>query len=142
MTFRQTEIDRVVRGFRERSLPKAEWTHEAHLLVAFHYVSLYGREKALCLMRPGIILYNHAVGGVSDENGGYHETLTCFWISIIDKYLKENGNDSAPHIDQVNHFLSSPQAARDWPLQFYSKAYLMSLEARSMWVAPDIKGLM
>ena len=41
----------------------------------------------------------------------------------------------------VNDLLLSPMGRRDWPLRFWSKERLMSVEARRGYVAPDLAPL-
>jgi hypothetical protein len=41
----------------------------------------------------------------------------------------------------VNELLLSPMGRRDWPLRFYSSERLLSTEARSKFIAPDIRAL-
>ena len=40
--------------------------------------------------------------------------------------------------DRVNTLLLSPQDRREWPLGFYSRERLFSVEARLGWVEPDL----
>ncbi|MBM5823050.1 MAG: hypothetical protein FJ082_11535 [Cyanobacteria bacterium K_Offshore_surface_m2_011] len=41
------EIARLVRAFEALSLPRANWTHRAHLAVGVHYVRHWGLDGAL-----------------------------------------------------------------------------------------------
>ena len=41
----------------------------------------------------------------------------------------------------VNALLLSPMGRRDWPLRFYSKARLFSVEARREYIVPDLAAL-
>ncbi len=38
----------------------------------------------------------------------------------------------------VNGLLAAPEGQRDWPLRFYSRERLFSVEARRKFVAPDL----
>ena len=61
-------------------LPKAEWTHEAHLATCA-WLILERREIAPEQDLPDLIRrYNESVGGVNDETQGYHETITQVFI--------------------------------------------------------------
>jgi hypothetical protein len=42
---------------------------------------------------------------------------------------------------RVNLLLGSPQGRREWPLRFYSRERLFSVEARLGWVEPDLEAL-
>ena len=66
----------VGEGMISRTLPREEWTHEAHL-AATTYLLLRHPEIDLDVELPGLIRrYNESVGGVNDETQGYHETIT------------------------------------------------------------------
>ena len=45
------EIARFVERFEACTLPKAEWTHQAHLLIALWYLSRRGPDEALTIVR-------------------------------------------------------------------------------------------
>jgi hypothetical protein len=55
-------------------------------------------------------------------------------------FLAEADRDTALH-ELVNALLRSPMGSRDWPLRFYSRERLFSVEARRIFVAPDIAAL-
>ncbi|MGB0175731.1 MAG: hypothetical protein ACPF9D_01105, partial [Owenweeksia sp.] len=68
-------------------LPKPEWTHEAHLVVAIWYSSLYPFEEALSLVRQNITAHNESVGTPNTDTEGYHETITRFWLMVARHFL-------------------------------------------------------
>ena len=128
---------RVGEGLLARSLPKAEWTHEAHL-AATTYLLLDHPEIDLDTALPGLIrAYNESVGGVNDDTQGYHDTITRAYLHGVRLFLSE-ANPAAPINDLINDLLHSPMGRRDWPLRFWSKDRLMSVEARRGWVEPDL----
>ncbi|MBY0424054.1 MAG: hypothetical protein K2Q22_00325 [Cytophagales bacterium] len=129
------EIETLVDQFKSQSLPKAKWTHEAHLTVALWYLSYYSFEEALCYLRSGIIAYNTSVGTENSPYSGYHETFTVFWTKVIDDYLKTNKSNL---LTDFNNFLQSPWASRQLPLQYYSKELLFSTKARALYCEPDL----
>lgn len=83
-------IELLVKRFQERTLPKDEWTHEAHLIVALWHLKKYNKAEATCLLRAGIINYNLVIGTPNTGNSGYHETITLFWIKLIDYFIDRN----------------------------------------------------
>ena len=130
-------IARVGEGLLARTLPKEEWTHEAHL-AATTYLLLVHPEIDLDLALPSLIRsYNESVGGVNDDTQGYHDTITRAYLHGIRLFLSE-ANTTAPIHELVNDLLHSPMGKRDWPLRFWSKDRLMSVEARRGWIAPDL----
>ena len=70
------EITHIGEGLLARTLPRSEWTHEAHL-AATTYLLLKRQDVDLDKDLPGIIRrYNESVGGVNSDTEGYHETVT------------------------------------------------------------------
>ncbi|MBL7850086.1 MAG: hypothetical protein JNN04_04235 [Cyclobacteriaceae bacterium] len=125
----------VVAGFRDRTLPKEKWTHEAHLVTAIWFHVNHTPEEAICYLRSGIITYNDSVGGKNTPTDGYHETMTLFWCRTISAFVAANRQLSL--VDLCARFLASEQATKEYPLRFYSREVLFSAKARAIWVAPD-----
>jgi hypothetical protein len=122
------------------TLPKPEWTHEAHLATTA-YLLLRHPEIDLDKELPGLIRrYNESVGGVNSDTEGYHETITRVFLHGVRLFLSEADLDEPLH-ELVNELLLSPMGRRDWPLRFYSPARLFSVEARRSFVEPDIAAL-
>ncbi|GJM35757.1 MAG: hypothetical protein DHS20C18_47580 [Saprospiraceae bacterium] len=128
----------LVTAFEQRTLPEAMWTHQAHLTLGLWYLYQYTKAEALCRLRSGIISYNLSVGKKNTTSGGYHETLTLFWIEIIHQFLQQFGKNQ-PFKPTLHTFLESPLAHKDLPLQYYSREKLFTVEARGGWVCPDLK---
>jgi hypothetical protein len=134
------DVSHVGEGLLSRTLPRDEWTHEAHL-AATTYLLLRHPEIDLDEVLPGIIRrYNESVGGVNSDNEGYHETITRVFLHGVRLFLSE-ADRSEPIHELVNELLLSPMGRRDWPLRFYTPAKLFSVEARRTFVEPDIGAL-
>ena len=134
------EIEHIGEGMVTRTLPRPEWTHEAHL-AATTYLLLKRRDIDLDKELPGLIRrYNESVGGVNSDTEGYHETITRVFLHGVRLFLSE-ADASEPLHELVNELLLSPMGRRDWPLRFYSKERLFSIEARRDFVAPDLAAL-
>lgn len=136
-----TEIRQLVQQFQARSLPVADWTHEAHLIVALSYLRKYSKMEATCYLRTSIISYHSSQGGTHSKTSGYHETLTLFWIWAVDQFLKSPEAQGLSEAEQVTAFLVSSWADKRLPLVYYSKSHLMSLAARTYWQQPDRKAI-
>ena len=131
------EIERIGEGLVARTLPRADWTHEAHL-AATAYLLTRRADIDLDRQLPDIIRrYNESVGGVNSDSEGYHETITRTFLHGVRLFLIE-ADRSEPLHELVNELLLSSMGRRDWPLRFYSPQRLFSVEARCGWVAPDI----
>ena len=131
------EIEHLGEGLIARTLAKSEWTHEAHL-GATTYLLLGRPDIDLDAELPGLIRrFNESVGGVNSDTEGYHETITRAFLRGIRLFLEEADNDEPLH-ELVNELLLTPMGRRDWPLRFWTKDRLMSVEARRHFVEPDL----
>jgi len=135
-----TAIRALADGLLAATLPRASWTHEAHLAAT------------LCLVmeRPDIDLdaelggiirrYNVAAGGENTDTAGYHETITRFYLEALRRFAA-----AAPAgerlVETVNRLLASPVGDRNYPLRYYSRERLFSVAARRAWLAPDLQEL-
>jgi hypothetical protein len=134
------DVEHVGEGFLALTLPKPEWTHEAHLGTTT-YLLLRHPEIDLDKELPSIIRrYNESVGGVNSDTEGYHETITRMFLHGVRLFLAE-ADAKAPLHELVNELLMSPMGRRDWPLRFYSRDRIFSVEARRDFVPPDIAAL-
>jgi hypothetical protein len=134
------EVARVGEGLAARSLPRAEWTHEAHL-AATTYLLLRRPDIDVDTELPDLIRrYNESVGGVNSDTEGYHETITRAFLHGVRLFLAE-ADLQLPLHELVNELLLSPMGRRDWPLRFYSRERLLSVDARRAFVAPDLAAL-
>jgi hypothetical protein len=130
-------VERVGEGLLSRTLPRAEWTHEAHL-AATTYLLLRRPEIDVDAELPDLIRrYNESVGGVNSDSEGYHETITRAYLHGVRLFLSE-ADLSEPLHELVNQLLLSPMGRRDWPFRFYSRERLLSVEARRKFVPPDL----
>ncbi len=129
-------VRRVGRGLLDRTLPKPEWTHEAHL-AAIMWILLERPDIDLdARVREIISSYNEAAGGVNSDSMGYHDTITrCFIVGIRGHVSR---GSTSPIVSQVNALLLSAEGSREWPLRFYSRELLFSVAARRGYVPPDL----
>lgn len=134
------DVAHIGEGLLLRTLPRSEWTHEAHL-AATTYLLLRHPELDLDLKLPDLIRrYNESAGGVNSDTEGYHETITRVFLRGVRLFLSE-ADLSAPLFELVNDLLLSPMGSRDWPLRFYSPDLLFSVSARRAFAEPDIGAL-
>ncbi|BAZ51155.1 hypothetical protein NIES4103_38040 [Nostoc sp. NIES-4103] len=131
------EIDNLINRFKNCTLPRCEWNHFAHLIVALSYLTHYEEKQAINLIRQGIQEYNKAMGIKTTKNSGYHETLTLFWINIVRRYLF-NLEKSSSILELANELIHT-YGNKNLPLEYYSRDLLMSWEARNHWTVPDLK---
>ena len=137
--FRSTdEVRALVLAFEDTSLPYRQWTHAAHLTVGLWYRLWYGPDEAMNRMRTGLRRYNAAHAN-EPMRVGYHETITRFWLWVIDEYVRET--DVGGSIADFANALIAARVNRELPFQYYSREHLMSGAARAAWVEPDVRAL-
>jgi hypothetical protein len=135
-----SQIARIGEGLLACTLPRADWTHEAHL-AATTYLLTRRADIDIDRRLPGIIRgYNESVGGINSDSEGYHETITRLFLHGVRLFLTE-ADPKQPLHELVNELLLSPMGRRDWPLRFYSTERLFSVEARRNFVTPDVAAL-
>lgn len=130
------QIQALIEAFESGHLPKARWTHHAHLIVGLWYITHHGHPGALPVVRQRIRAFNEAVGTANTDTGGYHETLTRFFLGGIAGHLARH--PGVPLADLASSLLRSPMADKDWPLTRYTRERLFSVTARLAWVEPDL----
>jgi hypothetical protein len=133
------EILRLLCEFEACTLPRSRWTHHAHLLVALCYLMRHDEAEATRLIRSGIQRYNRACGIKTTKTGGYHETITLFYVRVIRRFLSTANPDCA--LVTLAHSLINSCGDKNLPLEYYSRKLLMSDRARAGWVEPDVKPL-
>ncbi|MBD2039182.1 hypothetical protein [Microcoleus sp. FACHB-672] len=134
-----SEIESLIRNFESCTLPRCEWTHHAHLIVALWYLTRYPEQKAINRIRENIQRLNRANGVLTTKDNGYHETITLFWIQIVSRHLLSEGENQT-FVNLANsliHNCGNPSL----PLEYYSRDRLMSWKARITWVEPELKSL-
>jgi hypothetical protein len=133
------EIDSLIHAFQEGSLPRSQWTHEAHLTVALWYLFYDSEQEAINAICNGIKRYNSVQGIEITQNSGYHETLTLFWVRTIRQYLADESQNRSI-VDLANGLIAK-YADRTLPFRYYTRDRLMSWEARQNWVEPDMRAM-
>jgi hypothetical protein len=136
---REDEIKRLVREFEACTLAGERWTHEAHLTVALWYLVRHTDAEATRLVRAGIQRYNLSRGVRVTKDGGYHETITLFYLRAIRLYL--DGAGATHTLAELLDGLMAACGAKNFPFEYYSRERLLSWEARTHWLEPDLKPL-
>ena len=132
----ERQVETLVRRFEACDLSLAEWNHRAHLTVAMWYLTHHPEERACERMIRGIRRFNHSNGIRESRRGGYHETLTLFWLGLGRRMI--DGHPERSPLQLVNRYLSAP---RETPYRCYSESLLWSCDARCHWVTPDLADL-
>ncbi|NYF78955.1 hypothetical protein [Granulicella arctica] len=133
----EVEIQEFLAAFESGTLPKARWTHAAHLLTGACYVHGLGEEAAIEQMRGAVRRYNEAVGGQNTSTSGYHETITVFWIKVLAVLLASEAMMSRAEFAAcaVERYTQARSLFRG----FYDFDIVASTEARRVWIEPSLK---
>mgnify|MGYP007073178026 CR=1 FL=1 len=125
---------RFLERFERCTLPESEWTHLAHVRIAWTCLELEAPDAALQRIRRGILRYNTEVLGRPHK---YHETVTEAFARLVAARRKtgERFGDFARRIDDI----LDPD--RPKLLEYYSPERLHSYAARDGFVEPDRKPL-
>jgi hypothetical protein len=125
------EVATLVEGFERATIPASEFTHVAHIAVALSYLNELPADQALARMRKNIRAFaaHHGVSGL------YHETLTTFWMKLLD-HVAANADADLPLWQRINSIVakwgtSAPVKAH------YSPEVIQSKTAREKWIPPD-----
>jgi hypothetical protein len=138
----ESEVAALVRAFENASIPASEFTHAAHIAVALSYLDTFPPEQALERMREKIRAFaaHHGVKNL------YHETLTTFWMRLLEHVASTSDVDSSRRSGTAKADLPLWQRinliVEDWtkrrPVEaHYSRELITSQEARDKWIPPD-----
>jgi hypothetical protein len=130
-----------LRAFEDLSLPFAQWTHPAHVKMAFLYLRAHPFDEALARMRKGIKAYNAANKVPEGPTSGYNETTTHAFLHLIAATMAAYGEAMAtPTADAFCD--THPQLMTRHVLRFfYSPQRRMHPLAKTQFVEPDLAPL-
>ncbi|XP_041364966.1 uncharacterized protein LOC121380213 isoform X2 [Gigantopelta aegis] len=125
-----------LQAFEHATLPFEDWSHEAHIRMAWNYIREYGRDAATPHIKLGIQKFNEQ--NKDKIKTGYHETITVFFIHMVANAIKSCNPDM-----QFHEFLEEHRylCDGDFMFQYYNKHTLFSEEARHRFIPPDKKPL-
>ncbi len=119
-------------AFESCTWPPADFSHRAHVRLAYTYLAECDVDEALERMRAAILrfLAHHGV-----DPARYHETMTRAWILAVKHFMVRSGDTSSADdfIDRNPPLLDSRIM-----LTHYSKDLLFSADARREFVEPDL----
>lgn len=121
----------VVHRFLAGTLDSTAWTHGAHLLVC-HHVLATSEAPAVALGRLRTLIQEHnARVGLRPGHGGYHETITQYYVGAMAHLGPATGAE----------VLAAPALQREAPLERWTTEALRSDAARTGWIDPDLAPL-
>eukprot|EP00045_Choanoeca_perplexa_P000983 m.17231 g.17231 ORF g.17231 m.17231 type:complete len:149 (+) comp10660_c0_seq1:195-641(+) len=129
-------------SFRRRTLPFEQWTHKAHLNLAFasHLETNLDRDQTWNHVRRDIQLYNelHA----ARLTVGYHATMTYCWVQLT-SYSTElfvsnrHGRSDSLEFAAFYEFAQDLHRSDAWR-QYYSQDLMFSAPAKATCHEPDL----
>jgi hypothetical protein len=133
------QVRQVLEAFQHATLPRSAWNHRAHLTVALSFARALSAADALNAMRHAIRRYNEAVGIENTPQSGYHETITVFFMQVLQLHVTRHPAQTSL-ADDAN-LLVAEWGRHDLPLLYYSRERLFSDQARAEWMPPDGQAL-
>lgn len=132
-------LEALAAAFIQHTLPKSSWTHEAHLRVGLWHLLRHTPDETVHLLRQRIRAYNLATGAENTETGGYHETITRFYVWLIQAFLDNQAVPGSP--EELAEQLVTDCGDKALPLRYWSRDILFSVPARQGWIPPDLQPL-
>jgi GNAT superfamily N-acetyltransferase len=129
------DLETLFSQFLDRTLPKAQWTHEAHLQVGLLLARRTPSPDLLATLRQEINAYNASVGDLNTDEAGYHETITAFYAKVLEAFARATAD--LPVSEASRLLLTSPLAGRRIVRRAYADATLQTREARRGVMPPD-----
>jgi hypothetical protein len=120
------------RAFERGEVPPSEFSHLAHVRLAWVYLHEAPTfAAALTHIRDGIQRFAASAGAARK----YHETITVLWMRLLIG-ARARVPVGCTFQDLLDH---CPELGdKDLPLRYYSRERLFSDAARAGWVAPDL----
>jgi len=120
-------------AFERQTLPFDDWTHEAHLRMAWGYLSRHPAHEAEQLIRQGIQRYN--IVNKTRVSRGFHESVTACFVRLVAAAVR--AGPPAENFDEFRrrhpHLLQSAVV-----YNHYSPELLATEDARTRFVEPDL----
>jgi GNAT superfamily N-acetyltransferase len=135
-----TDVE-FLRAFEDRTLPFDQWTHRAHIKVAYLYLRQYPFDVALDRLRTHIQAYNAANHRPEGPSRGYNETTTHALHRLVAAVMQAYGNtfpaSTADEFCDLHPQLLTKHALRF----FYSPGHRRHPLAKLRFVEPDLAPL-
>jgi hypothetical protein len=135
----EENLDHFLAAFASCTLPKEQFTHAGHITVAASYLFQSSATQVLPQIRIAIRRFNESVGGANTETAGYHETLTVFWLRIVEAHL--NQNQPASRLQATRLAVSAFSSRSGLHKDYYSGDVVQNTIARRQWLQPDLRPL-
>ena len=119
-------------NFESAVTPLTEFTHRAHLRLAYIYLCDHSLDSAYQQTRLALLNFLRAN---SIDAAKYHETMTRAWLQAVRHFMM-----TAPVMLSAADFIQHNSQLLDFKIMLthYSESRLFNNEARLAYVAPDL----
>lgn len=133
--------DELLTAFENLALPLEQWTHRAHVRLAYLYLQNAAFDDALEKLRRGIKAFNARHDIPNTPISGYNETTTHAFLHLIQSTMRAYGQ-VFPASDSQSFCDIHPQLMCKHVLRFfYSSARRMDPLAKTQFMEPDLTPL-
>jgi hypothetical protein len=130
-----------LRRFEACAISRADWTHRAHVKMAYLYLCEHPFPQALDLVRRGIQRLNAANNVAEGPDSGYNETTTHAFLHLVAATLAAYG-EAFPTATADEFCDAHPQLLTKHVLRFfYSPERRADPRAKTQFVEPDLAPL-
>ena len=127
--------------FEGLTLPETEWTHRAHMRLAFLCLREAPLGAAIARVRRGIQAFNAHRGVEEGPLSGYNETTTQAFVRLVAATMAAYG-ETFPTPDSEAFCDAHPQLMSRHVLRlYYSPEGRMRPQAKATFVEPDLAPL-
>ena len=127
-----SEEDRTFRlAFEACTVPPSEFTHAAHVRLAYVYLVEHGVEPAVQRMREALLEF---LRHNDIPRSKFHETITRAWVLAVRHFMNKGASASSADFIAKNPELLDSRIM----LTHYSASVLFSPGARAGFVEPDL----
>lgn len=130
-----------VNRFEQGAFSREEWTHRAHVKLAYLYLCEHSFDVALQKIRTGIQALNAAHQTPETPTRGYHETTTRAFLQLI-AATRSADEDTLSTASADSFCDRHPQLMTRHALRlFYSPGRLLDPRAKTEFLEPDLAPL-
>ncbi len=127
-----SEEDRAFRSaFEACTIAPSQFNHEAHVRLAFIYLTEGDVDSAVQKMRDALLNFLQHNGVPLSK---FHETLTRAWVLAVQHFMNRSTSTSAADFIAKNQQLLDSKIM----LTHYSASVLFSADARASFVEPNL----
>ena len=135
------QLEAFLNAFEAATIPKEEWHHDDHVVMAFGYLARFDEAVAIEKIKIGIQNLVRTYGVPQTETMGYHETWTIFFSKILAQFMRHELDRTLPLCDQIRNAVSFLKDFKGKTGEYYSRKLILSWTARTSWIPPDLKAL-